>query len=161
MVNVATKALSVLAEDVRKRWKYNCAGEIFLDDDTSIRIGHFQGDEALARYVVALHNAALSTAGLVDLDDLGNLSQLKHPFADYSLENAVQLAIDTQGILMKPAPTNLAEVREVIAGMEKRATRPWVTGMAALDVLDAAIDGRDLSQSCRLRAGLAKSQLTL
>jgi hypothetical protein len=34
--------------------------------------------------------------------------------------------------------------------MAKRASHLWCTGMAALDVLDAAIDGRDLRQSCRL-----------
>lgn len=51
---------------------------------------------------------------------------------------------------MEPEPKNLIEVRETIEDMAKRASHLWCTGMAALDVLDAAIDGRDLRQSCRL-----------
>lgn len=47
-----------LDADVRDvPWSSNCAGEIFADDGTEhgLRIGHFQGDSALGRFVVAAH----------------------------------------------------------------------------------------------------------
>ena len=56
-------AHSALADEVRdSRWVSNCAGEIFLeqDDENGPRIGHFQGDAALADFVVKAHNAMLS-----------------------------------------------------------------------------------------------------
>lgn len=49
-----------LSADVRnKRWYSNCAGEIFVDNGTRehLRIGHFQGDAAIAEFVVAAHEA--------------------------------------------------------------------------------------------------------
>lgn len=52
-----------ISDDVRVPWESNCAGEIFLvsdSDERGLRIGHFQGDAALAAYVVSMHNAALS-----------------------------------------------------------------------------------------------------
>ncbi|HFH4315062.1 Lar family restriction alleviation protein [Pseudomonas aeruginosa] len=51
-----------IAEDVRGRWESNCGSEIYLsteDGEPGLRIGHFQGDAALAAYVVALHNTTL------------------------------------------------------------------------------------------------------
>lgn len=50
-----------LAVDVRNaKWTSNCAGEIFVEDgsDNEVRIGHFQGDAKLARFVVLAHEAA-------------------------------------------------------------------------------------------------------
>jgi hypothetical protein len=50
----------LIADDVRPLpWRSNCAGEIFADDgsETGIRIGHFQGDAAIADFVVAAHEA--------------------------------------------------------------------------------------------------------
>lgn len=60
----ASPALRALAPDVRDvPWASNCAGEIFLskDGEKGLRIGHFQGDAALAEFVVKTHNAVLST----------------------------------------------------------------------------------------------------
>ncbi len=51
---------AAIAEDVRTRpWRSNCAGEIFADDgsENGLRIGHFQGDAAIAAFVVAAHDA--------------------------------------------------------------------------------------------------------
>ena len=58
---VTPDLLHSIEVDVRGPWESNCAGEIFLSSDSGdqgIRIGHFQGDAALAAYVVAMHNAA-------------------------------------------------------------------------------------------------------
>ncbi len=57
--------LSTVSDDVKVRWESNCAGEIFLVSDSEyegLRIGHFQGDAALAAYIVSMHNAALAAA---------------------------------------------------------------------------------------------------
>lgn len=52
------KSHNALSADVRDvRWISNCAGEVFLLD--GLRIGHFQGDAALADFVCAVHNAML------------------------------------------------------------------------------------------------------
>ena len=59
------KALHMaLDSEVRDvKWASNCGSEIFLDDqgdgEMGIRIGHFQGDAALAAFVVAAHNQML------------------------------------------------------------------------------------------------------
>lgn len=52
-----------LAVDVRDaKWTSNCAGEIFADDgsEDGVRIGHFQGDANLAKFVILAHEAARS-----------------------------------------------------------------------------------------------------
>jgi hypothetical protein len=60
----------------------------------------------------------------------------------------VRLAVANRQLQQLAPPASLVEVREVIQDMANRGGL-WMTGMAALDVLDAAIDGRDLRQSCR------------
>lgn len=55
--------LNALSDEVRVPWEHNCAGEIFVpgkSENETLRIGHFQGDAALAAYVVAMHNATLA-----------------------------------------------------------------------------------------------------
>lgn len=49
-----------LDPDVRDAvWSSNCAGEVFALGGAAdgLRIGHFQGDAALAAFVVAAHEA--------------------------------------------------------------------------------------------------------
>lgn len=44
-----------IEDDIRRLpWRSNCAGEVFADDgsEAGLRIGHFQGDAALAAFVV-------------------------------------------------------------------------------------------------------------
>ncbi|HDR9105991.1 hypothetical protein [Paraburkholderia sp. A3RO-2L] len=55
-------AHAALSPDVRDvAWVSNCAGEIFLATDgmEELRIGHFQGDAALAAFAVTAHNNML------------------------------------------------------------------------------------------------------
>lgn len=82
--------------------------------------------------------------------ELSNAANIGHPFAEYTLADAVRLANDNRSLNMLPPVGSLSEAREVIQSMHKRAGCNWITGMAALDVLDAAIENRDLKQSCRL-----------
>lgn len=81
---------------------------------------------------------------------LDALPVIRHPYAEYCLGDAVRLAVDYKRLRMEPEPKTLIEVRDVIVDMANRASHLWCTGMAALDVLDAAIDARDLRKSCRL-----------
>ena len=56
---------AAIDDDIRTvTWRSNCAGEIFADDgsEAGLRIGHFQGDAALAAFVVAAHQAQLEAA---------------------------------------------------------------------------------------------------
>ncbi|MFK3607860.1 hypothetical protein [Pseudomonas sp. AP19] len=55
--------LNALSDEVKVPWEHNCAGEIFVageSENETLRIGHFQGDAALAAYVVAMHNVTLA-----------------------------------------------------------------------------------------------------
>ncbi len=66
MVSISTgenvlKLHGQLAEDIRNvPWYSNCAGEIHVDNGKRghTRIGHFQGDAAIAEFVVAAHEKA-------------------------------------------------------------------------------------------------------
>jgi hypothetical protein len=63
---------STIQPEVNVPWQSNCAGEIFIettDESESVRIGHFQGDEALAAYVVGLHHDALGLSLTAPGDD--------------------------------------------------------------------------------------------
>jgi len=75
---------------------------------------------------------------------------IKHPFTNYSLGEAIALAINNAKMFGKKSPASLREVRDYIADMMQRVDHQWLTGYAALDLLDAAIDGKDISKDHRL-----------
>lgn len=77
-------------------------------------------------------------------------SNVHHPFADFSLSDAVKLANSNRSLNLLPPVESLTEVQEEVRGMYGRSGGTWITGMAALDVLDAAIENRNLRESCRL-----------
>lgn len=55
--------------DINVHWVSNCAGEIFLkteDGEQGLRIGHFQGDAALAAYLVSMHHEKLTANAHLD-----------------------------------------------------------------------------------------------
>lgn len=45
---------------------------------------------------------------------------------------------------------SLVDARTLIESSARNSGHNWITGAVALDVLDAAIDCRDLSTSCRI-----------
>ena len=71
---------------------------------------------------------------------------IQHPYTNYTLGEAVALAINNAKMFREKVPTTLIEVRDYISGMMQRVDYQWLTGYAALDVLDAAIDGKDLTK---------------
>ena len=81
---------------------------------------------------------------------LDNAIDLRHPYSDYTLKQAIRLATSTAYFAELEVPKNLPEVRRFISDMLKRSDHNWITAMVALDLLDAAIDGRDLTKSCRI-----------
>lgn len=80
-----------------------------------------------------------------------NLPEVKHPFTQYSLADAVRLAVSNAQTFDRPIPETLEQVRGHIQAMADRSGHNWLTGYAALDVLDAAIDGKNLEEDCRFR----------
>ncbi|HBO2935084.1 TPA: hypothetical protein L4R50_000078 [Pseudomonas aeruginosa] len=82
--------------------------------------------------------------------DLGGGTNIQHPFADYTLTDAVRLANNNRSLNLLPPVQTLSEARDVVQHMATHAGFTWITGMVALDVLDAAIENRDLRASCRL-----------
>jgi hypothetical protein len=82
---------------------------------------------------------------------LFGLTDVKHPYYDYRLSDALQLA---QNLAQLRATerielTSAEQARQVIKESLASAGHVWITGMAALDVLDAAIDGKDLLNNNR------------
>lgn len=84
----------------------------------------------------------VQSVGLVDV---------RHPYTRYCLSDAVELAVLSAKAFERPIPKTLEQVREHIKGMADRSGHNWLTGAAALDVLDAAIEGKDLQAGCRYR----------
>jgi hypothetical protein len=78
-----------------------------------------------------------------------NLPDVQHPFTQYTLRDAVSLAVSNAKTFEHRVPQTLDDVRKYIDDMAKRSGHNWLTGAAALDVLDAAIDGTNLRVGCR------------
>jgi len=73
--------------------------------------------------------------------NINNVPDVRHPFCNYTLADAVRLATVQANIVGNDAPTTLEEARECIQSMADRVDHVWITGAVALDVLDAAIQG--------------------
>lgn len=83
------------------------------------------------------------------IDTFGS-PEIKHPYAEYKLSDAVLLARHTANLRNCKPVHSLIDAREVIKEASARSQHLWITGNCALDVLDAAIDGKDLSLRSRL-----------
>lgn len=70
---------------------------------------------------------------------------LHHPYDEYCLADAIRLANSERSLNCEPPVTSLEQAREVVKSMVPTVQHNWITGSNALDVLDAAIDGRDLT----------------
>lgn len=77
---------------------------------------------------------------------------IKHPYKEYRLSDAVQLAVSLASLRRQAPVTSLQLAREVVQDELSVAACSWITGYVAMDVLDAAIDGRDLHNDSRLLA---------
>ena len=77
---------------------------------------------------------------------------VKHPYEVYCLEDAIGLANAKRTLNREPLVISLEQAREVVRSMLASRQHNWITGACALDVLDAAIDGRDLLTDNRLIA---------
>ena len=73
-------------------------------------------------------------------------SNLKHPFRDISLADAINIANGIASLRLDPPPHDLREVRALFVDQIQKAGHVWITGLAALDLLDAAIENRDITQ---------------
>ncbi|MFL1449133.1 hypothetical protein ACI77O_12130 [Pseudomonas tritici] len=85
------------------------------------------------------------------INSADGVEDASHPFTKYCLTDAVALANDNRNLNLLEPVTSIQEARDVIRVMANRAGCNWQTGMAAMDVLDAAIDKRDLMVDSRYR----------
>ncbi len=83
--------------------------------------------------------------------DLQSLPDVRHPYTEYTLADAVKLALSNAQLFEHKVPASLEEVRAYFHEMVARSGHNWLTGAAALDVLDAAIDGKDIAENGRYR----------
>jgi uncharacterized protein YlxP (DUF503 family) len=81
-------------------------------------------------------------------------TNIKHPYVEYSLADAIRLA-NAEQVLKRASPVaSLKEARDIVKSMVPTFKHNWITGANALDVLDAAIDGRDLATDNRSGVGM-------
>jgi hypothetical protein len=74
---------------------------------------------------------------------------MKHPYYDYTLDEALALARSTKyGPLMKPSDPvpDIPEAIEIIRKALKASTFNWITGRVALEVLRSA-NGEEVTWS--------------
>lgn len=75
---------------------------------------------------------------------------IQHPYTDFSLGQTIALAVNNAKAFFRKEPKNLQEVRDYFQDQITRVGHQWITGYAALDLLDAAIDGKDIRKNSRL-----------
>ncbi len=76
-----------------------------------------------------------------------NNPTLRHPYANYTLSEAVKLAFNTGH---PQQPSSLADLRRSLQKVYKMTNYTWITGVVALELFDAEIDGRDLKATSQL-----------
>lgn len=81
---------------------------------------------------------------------IDSLPEVRHPYSDYTLKEAVNLAVSSAKNFGLPLPVNLNDVREWFREGVSRGSHVWITGLVALDLLDAAIDGKDIKQNSHI-----------
>ena len=77
------------------------------------------------------------------------LPDVRHPYIEYSLSEAVNLVDNERRYAGLPKAANLGEVRDTLGLMLHTSGFMWITGMAAMDLVDAAL-GRDLRGNSRI-----------
>ncbi len=65
--------------------------------------------------------------------------ELRHPHYDLTLIDAVELANGIASVRLTTPPATLTEARALIKDALERTTHVWITGTAALELLDTAI----------------------
>jgi hypothetical protein len=91
------------------------------------------------------------------METFGHLN-IRHPYEDYCLADAVLLANAEQSLGFKPKVESLAQAREVVKVAFKKMKHNWITGCCSLDVLDAAIDSKNLKTDNRIVACFHEQQ---
>lgn len=121
---------ATVASDIRK-------GDYF-------NVYHGESSKAGAKW---FGNLEKSLAVWLTIQASEGVEDIDHPFTKFSLADAIYLANDCRELNALDPVSSATEAREVIQGMLDTASGNWLTGKAAMDVLDAAIDKRDLKQS--------------
>ncbi len=64
----------------------------------------------------------------------------RHPHYELTLSDAVAIAEGIASVRLEPPPRTLAEAKALIKHNLDRTSHVWITGTAALELLDAAIE---------------------
>jgi len=63
----------------------------------------------------------------------------RHSLYDLALSDALAIAEGIASVRLEPPPTTFAEARDLIKQSLDRTSHVWLTGTAALELLDAVI----------------------
>ncbi|EMN3634433.1 hypothetical protein R3Q56_006732 [Pseudomonas aeruginosa] len=67
------------------------------------------------------------------------LPSISHPTEQFTLLDAVRIAVANRALIGEPAPKDLLEVRHVIEDMRRTAGHAWRTGEVALQIVNNGI----------------------
>ncbi|CAB5555912.1 hypothetical protein [Stutzerimonas stutzeri] len=67
------------------------------------------------------------------------LPVITHSTEQFSLLDAVRIAVANRALIGEPAPNDLLEVRHVIEDMQRTAGHAWRTGEVALQIVNNGI----------------------
>lgn len=129
-------------KDGAMNWEYGCKGGMDYGRDIESR---------------AWCDEKLASMGYTFAETFG-LDDIRHPYSDLNLSDAINVARGIAG-LNNEKVQSLQVARQVISNSEKNCGHVWITGSVCLDLLDAAIDGRNLQEESRLieRDSMAES----
>lgn len=71
---------------------------------------------------------------------VGQLPVITHPTEQFSLMDAVRIAVANRALIGEPVPKDLLEVRHVIEDMRRTAGHAWRTGEVALQIVNNGIE---------------------
>lgn len=91
------------------------------------------------------------SAHLIKLPEpLSSLPAIRHPHTEYTLADAVEMVVGNCRLFGRAEPVSLQQVRDELERMHAEVSHTWLTVRAGLDVLDAALDGKDLNVGNRI-----------
>ena len=85
-----------------------------------------------------------------DAITIENHPAIVHPYRTLTLEEALRIVRSIADLWLVSPPATLEAARQRLTEMVNRTPHMWITGLSALDLLDAVIDGRALHRDCRV-----------
>jgi hypothetical protein len=121
-----------------------CYGELYLVSDSQVVLLYCQSRRS------AEHPSGIQKFECAAFAHLCNIGHIRHPYADLTLAQAIQIAVTSAQLFGRDVPNTLLEVRSYFQQDLDRCGHVWITGMASLDLLDQLIDGKFIKKHSRL-----------